>query len=209
MNKKIFTVPNVLSAIRIILVPFIVYFYLKKYVLTATVLVLLSGISDMLDGFIARTFNQVSDLGKILDPIADKLTMVAIVFLLAVHHVPLRVMLIVLASKELIMLVGALALFGSGARPCQAKLFGKLATASLYITVFTVMLTDVIGFVSKNSPLLSETVLWIMAGICCTLMVAALIQYAVIFIAIKQGKYDLDTEKSKELLNETHTLFKM
>ena len=193
MNKKIFTVPNVLSAIRIILVPFIVYFYLKKYVLTATVLVLLSGISDMLDGFIARTFNQVSDLGKILDPIADKLTMVAIVFLLAVHHVPLRVMLIVLASKELIMLVGALALFGSGARPCQAKLFGKLATASLYITVFTVMLTDVIGFVSKNSPLLSETVLWIMAGICCTLMVAALIQYAVIFIAIKQGKYDLDT----------------
>ena len=139
----------------------------------------------------------MSDLGKILDPIADKLTMVAIVFLLAVHHVPLRVMLIVLASKELIMLVGALALFGSGARPCQAKLFGKLATASLYITVFTVMLTDVIGFVSKNSPLLSETVLWIMAGICCTLMVAALIQYAVIFIAIKQGKYDLDTEKIK------------
>ena len=197
MNKKIFTVPNVLSAIRIILVPFIVYFYLKKYVLTATVLVLLSGLSDMLDGFIARTFNQVSDLGKILDPIADKLTMVAIIFLLAVHHVPLRVMLIVLASKELIMLVGALALFGSGARPCQAKLFGKLATASLYITVFTVMLTDVIGFVSKNSPLLSEKVLWIMAGICCVLMVASLVQYAVLFIAIKQGKYDLDNEKIK------------
>lgn len=197
MNKKIFTVPNVLSAIRIILIPFIVYFYLKKHVLAATALVLVSGLSDMLDGFIARTFNQVSDLGKILDPIADKLTMVAVVFLVAVHHVPLRVMLIVLASKELIMLVGALALFGSGARPCQAKLFGKLSTASLYITVFTVMLTDVIGFVSKKGPLLSEKVFWIMAGICCTLMVAALIQYAVIFIAIKQGKYDLDTEKIK------------
>ncbi len=195
MNKKIFTIPNLLSFIRIILVPIIVVLYLKKHMVAATVLVVLSGASDMLDGFIARTFNQVSDLGKLLDPIADKLTMLAVVFLVAIHHLPMRVMLYVMMAKEGIMLLGALVLFKTGARTCQSKLFGKLATAALYVTIFTVMLTDVIGFVSGGAPILSEKCLWIMAAVCCALMIAALIQYIVIFILMNQGKYDFDAEK--------------
>lgn len=195
MNKKIFTIPNLLSFIRIILVPIIVVLYLKKHMVAATVLVVVSGASDMLDGFIARTFNQVSDLGKLLDPIADKLTMLAVVFLVAIHHLPMRVMLYVMMAKEGIMLLGALVLFKTGARTCQSKLFGKLATAALYVTIFTVMLTDVIGFVSGGAPILSEKCLWIMASVCCALMIAALIQYIVIFILMNQGKYDFDAEK--------------
>ena len=195
MNKKIFTIPNLLSFIRIILVPIIVVLYLKKRMVAATVLVVVSGASDMLDGFIARTFNQVSDLGKLLDPIADKLTMLAVVFLVAIHHLPMRVMLYVMMAKEGIMLLGALVLFKTGARTCQSKLFGKLATAALYVTIFTVMLTDVIGFVSGGAPILSEKCLWIMAAVCCALMIAALIQYIVIFILMNQGKYDFDAEK--------------
>ena len=202
MNKKIFTIPNLLSFIRIILVPIIVVLYLKKHMVAATVLVVVSGASDMLDGFIARTFNQVSDLGKLLDPIADKLTMLAVVFLVAIHHLPMRVMLYVMMAQEGIMLLGALVLFKTGARTCQSKLFGKLATAALYVTIFTVMLTDVIGFVSGGAPILSEKCLWIMAAVCCALMIAALIQYIVIFILMNQGKYDFDA-------NETHTLLKM
>ena len=197
MKNKIFTVPNFLSALRIILVPFIVGLYLKKHMVAATMLVLVSGISDMLDGFIARKFNQVSDLGKLIDPIADKLTMIAVVFLVAIHHLPMRVMLYVLAVKEGLMLIGAVTLFGTGARPCQAKIFGKLATAVLYVTVFSVMLTDIIGFLTKSAPIIPESVLWVMAIICCILTVAALVQYAIIFVAIKQGKYDLTTEKIK------------
>ena len=195
MNKKIFTIPNLLSFIRIILVPINVVLYLKKHMVAATVLVVVSGASDMLDGFIARTFNQVSDLGKLLDPIADKLTMLAVVFLVAIHHLPMRVMLYVMMAKEGIMLLGALVLFKTGARTCQSKLFGKLATAALYVTIFTVMLTDVIGFVSGGAPILSEKCLWIMAAVCCALMIAALIQYIVIFILMNQGKYDFDAEK--------------
>ena len=194
-DKKIFTIPNLLSFIRIILVPIIVVLYLKKHMVAATVLVVVSGASDMLDGFIARTFNQVSDLGKLLDPIADKLTMLAVVFLVAIHHLPMRVMLYVMMAKEGIMLLGALVLFKTGARTCQSKLFGKLATAALYVTIFTVMLTDVIGFVSGGAPILSEKCLWIMAAVCCALMIAALIQYIVIFILMNQGKYDFDAEK--------------
>ena len=195
MNKKIFTIPNLLSFIRIILVPIIVVLYLKKHMVAATVLVVVSGASDMLDGFIARTFNQVSDLGKLLDTIDDKLTMLAVVFLAAIHHLPMRVMLYVMMAKEGIMLLGALVLFKTGARTCQSKLFGKLATAALYVTIFTVMLTDVIGFVSGGAPILSEKCLWIMAAVCCALMIAALIQYIVIFILMNQGKYDFDAEK--------------
>ena len=196
MNKKIFTIPNLLSFIRIILVPIIVVLYLKKHMVAATVLVVVSGASDMLDGFIARTFNQVSDLGKLLDPIADKLTMLAVVFLVAIHHLPMRVMLYVMMAKEGIMLLGALVLFKTGARTCQSKLFGKLATAALYVTIFTVMLTDVIGFVSGGAPILSEKCLWIMAAVCCALMIAALIQYIVIFILMNQGKYDEKIQRS-------------
>ena len=126
MNKKIFTIPNLLSFIRIILVPIIVVLYLKKHLVAATVLVVVSGASDMLDGFIARTFNQVSDLGKLLDPIADKLTMLAVVFLVAIHHLPMRVMLYVMMAKEGIMLLGALVLFNRFCVGRRTHSFGKM-----------------------------------------------------------------------------------
>ena len=76
-KNKILTVPNVLSAFRLLLVPALAWLYLvrKDYSATAWVL-LLSGATDIADGFIARRFGMVSDLGKALDPIADKLTQI-------------------------------------------------------------------------------------------------------------------------------------
>ena len=72
---KIITIPNLLSLFRILLIPIIVWLYCveKKYELTILVL-LISGASDIIDGFIARRFNMISDIGKALDPIVDKLT---------------------------------------------------------------------------------------------------------------------------------------
>lgn len=74
-QNKILTIPNVLSFFRLCLIPVIIWMYCSKrdYVRTAVIL-LLSGATDILDGFIARRFNMVSDLGKVLDPVADKLT---------------------------------------------------------------------------------------------------------------------------------------
>ena len=72
---RIFTIPNMLSFFRICLIPVIVWLYLVKKNYTWTVCILiLSGVTDMVDGFIARRFNMISNLGKVLDPIADKLT---------------------------------------------------------------------------------------------------------------------------------------
>ena len=68
------TIPNLLSLIRIIIVPFFAYYFMQDKILPATILICLSGLSDAVDGFIARRFNQITELGKILDPFADKIT---------------------------------------------------------------------------------------------------------------------------------------
>ena len=82
-NKNIFTIPNILSVFRLLLLPVIVYTYMnqKDYVLTG-ILLLISGLTDLLDGYIARTFNMMSDLGKILDPVADKATQAVVLLCL-------------------------------------------------------------------------------------------------------------------------------
>ena len=72
------TIPNWLSYIRIALIPVFAVLFYKGYVGWAMLVLGLSGLSDFLDGKIARKFNQVSDLGKIIDPVADKLTQITI-----------------------------------------------------------------------------------------------------------------------------------
>ena len=76
---KILTVPNLMSFFRILLVPVFAVTFLEKVPLWPVVILLLSGVTDLFDGMIARKFNQVSDLGKMLDPAADKLTQIAVV----------------------------------------------------------------------------------------------------------------------------------
>ena len=85
--ERIVTVPNLMSLFRLLLIPLIVWVYLKlqKYWLVAALL-LLSGATDVADGFVARHFNQVSNLGKMLDPVADKLTEGVLMILLALRH---------------------------------------------------------------------------------------------------------------------------
>ncbi|HOA34462.1 MAG TPA: CDP-alcohol phosphatidyltransferase family protein, partial [Clostridiales bacterium] len=79
---NIWTVPNILTMIRIILVPIFAVLFLKGSYIPALVVLLLSGLTDFFDGKIARRFNQISELGKILDPIADKFTQITIAVLL-------------------------------------------------------------------------------------------------------------------------------
>ena len=103
-NKNIFTIPNILSMFRLLLLPVIVYMYInqKDYVLTG-VLLLISGITDLLDGYIARTFNMMSDLGKILDPVADKATQAVILLCLVTRFRWLVIPFMCIVVKELFM----------------------------------------------------------------------------------------------------------
>ena len=79
IKGQIFKIPNLITSLRIlIIIPYIIFFLNDNYIL-AVVMLLLSGLSDLLDGIVARKFDQITELGKVLDPVADKLTLLAVV----------------------------------------------------------------------------------------------------------------------------------
>lgn len=194
MKNSVFTIPNMLSLIRLCLIPFITTTYTRGFEIVALVLVVVSGFTDLLDGFIARNFGQISDLGKILDPLADKLTMAAVVFALLLRHPQIWLIMAVLVVKETLMLIGSYVLIKKGTRPAQAKLFGKLSTAYLYFLLFFFMLSDVLEHYN-GAALLSSFTIWILSGVACLLMICAVVQYTRIYFAIQNGTYNVKTEQ--------------
>ena len=133
-------IPNILSLIRLLLVPvFVLLFFAEKTFAAAAVFVI-SGITDVLDGFIARKFGFISNLGKVLDPLADKLTqMSAFVCLYIAKLIPLW-MPVVYFLKELATVIGALLVFRKGKVVVKSHVFGKLATVFVFAFVLTVIL---------------------------------------------------------------------
>lgn len=135
-EKKIITIPNLLSFFRLCLIPVIVCLYAVKddYVWAGYVLIL-SGITDMVDGFIARHFHMVSNLGKILDPVADKLTQ-GVMLLCLVLRFPLMIMpFILLVAKEIYMSISGILIIRRTGVVCGADWHGKAATCFLYGTM--------------------------------------------------------------------------
>lgn len=140
LKQGMWTIPNLLSAIRILLIPLFIYLFYNGKIFYSFIVILISGITDALDGFIARRFNQISNLGKLLDPLADKLNQVAIVLVLFLkfnsskdYNIHLfSYVFIIFFIKELIMVIGALILLLLGATPTSAEFYGKAATAVFY-----------------------------------------------------------------------------
>ena len=133
-SENIVTVPNLLTCMRMILiVPFVLMFLGGNYTACFTVLVL-SALTDFLDGFIARSFNQMSQLGKFLDPLADKLTLFAVGFCVAAMFPRLLPIVAVLIVKDLLMIAGSVVLLKKEICPPSARWFGKAATVSFYVS---------------------------------------------------------------------------
>jgi cardiolipin synthase (CMP-forming) len=139
-SKEIFSIPNILSYIRILLIPVFVYIYITAnstgdyYV--AALIILLSGLTDMFDGLIARKFNQITELGKIVDPVADKLTQAAIVGCLMFRYDYMWILVVLLVVKELFMGINGLILLKKGRKLDGAMWFGKVSTAVFYTATF-------------------------------------------------------------------------
>lgn len=177
LSNKILTIPNILSFVRIVLItPFVVLFINKNYI-AAAIVILLSGLTDFLDGYIARNFNQMSELGKILDPLGDKLTLVAVgicmIFLEPYAAIPMGIMVI----KDLLMLLGGTIIIKRGIIPPQSKWYGKVGTFMFYITVAYIVISELFGYVNTTLTivLLSAT---------SAVMIFALISYVLMFIEI-------------------------
>lgn len=132
-KDQILTIPNLLSVVRLLLIPVIVWLYCGKQEYTAAVVViLLSGITDIADGIIARKYHMVSDFGKILDPIADKLTQAAIILCLTYNYPLMWVLIALFAIKEICMgLLGIVAIKKTDSVN-GAKWYGKINTVVLY-----------------------------------------------------------------------------
>lgn len=135
-EDRIWTIPNILSIFRLLLIPVFVYTYcgLKNDLLTALVL-LLSGISDTADGVIARKFNMITTLGKAIDPVADKLTQIAMLLCLLTRFPSLIVLLLLLVIKELTDGVMSLLILTKKKTVLAADWHGKLTTFLLYATM--------------------------------------------------------------------------
>ncbi len=132
VKLKVFTIPNIMSMFRICLIPVIVWLYVIDEDIWAGCVLLLSGATDIVDGYIARHFNMISDLGKVLDPIADKFTQGAMLICL-VWNFPLMLMpLVLLAIKELFMGVSGIAVVKRTGVVPGANWHGKAATCMLY-----------------------------------------------------------------------------
>lgn len=131
--NKILTVPNFLSLVRLLLIPIIVWLYCikKEYVWTAVVLVI-SGATDVVDGYIARHFGLVSNLGKALDPVADKLTQLATLFCLVTRFHLMVLPIALMFIKETIVGVSGIIVIKKTGVVCGADWHGKLTTVLLY-----------------------------------------------------------------------------
>ena len=136
-RKQLFTIPNLLSLLRLCMIPLIIWLYCtqKNYALTAVVLVL-SGLTDMVDGYIARRFNMVTDLGKALDPVADKLTQASVMFCLLSRFRMMLVPLLLLIFKEVCNGVISLVVIKKTGKVCGADWHGKVCTWLLYAMMF-------------------------------------------------------------------------
>ena len=132
---SIFTIPNLLTLYRLLLAP-LLYLSLIEGMRDVCLLVfLLSGISDLADGFLARRLGQVSDLGKIIDPVADKLSYFFILLGLCQSIPIMNILLIALILKESLCSITSLLSIRISARIQGARRHGKLSSSILYLTV--------------------------------------------------------------------------
>ena len=138
LQKVLRNIPNILTVFRIALIPFIIITIINDEYFTAIMFFILSGLTDVLDGFIARKFNFITDFGKLIDPLADKLTQIATLISIVIKGIIPYWILIVILLKEVIMVCGASFLYGKST-VVSSKWFGKLSTVVLYIAIFLSM----------------------------------------------------------------------
>ena len=136
-TDRIFTLPNVLSILRLLMIPLIVYLFETEQYWWAFGMLLLSGATDVIDGWIARTFHLVSDFGKAIDPIADKLTQLAVLFCLMRQYWWVRAAMLL---KEITIGIMGLVALRRTHSVYSAGWYGKLCTVVIYLSMFALIL---------------------------------------------------------------------
>ncbi len=184
-QKRIVTIPNILSVFRVLLIPVIVWLYCFKHdYLLATAVLTLSGVTDVVDGFIARHFGMISDVGKALDPIADKLTQIAMLSCLVTRFPLMLLPLILLVIKELFAGITGLLTIKKTGVVLAAVWHGKATTVALYLMMAVHLVFYAIP--TAVSHVLISLVTLVMLG--------SAVLYAIRNLAILTGRRSTDGE---------------
>ena len=135
-------IPNILTVIRFRFIPSIVVSIIYDNYLLALILFTLSSLTDVLDGKIARKYNAISDFGKLMDPLADKLTQLSVLLTLSIKNIIPIWIVVILVLKETVMIAGASFLYGKSL-VVSSKWYGKLTTVLIYIAVVSSCLIEI------------------------------------------------------------------
>lgn len=143
-KKEVFSIPNLLSIFRFALIPVYVAIYLNArdtadYYLAAAILAV-SCLTDAIDGQIARRFNMITTVGKVLDPFADKLTQFTMVVCLSIKHSVLWILVGLIFIKEIFQLVAGILRFRKGKMLKGAQITGKISTTVLFLSLIILVM---------------------------------------------------------------------
>ena len=186
-------VPNILTIIRFLLIPPIVLAIIYEDLIVALIFLLLSGFTDVLDGTIARKYNLISDIGKLLDPLADKATQTAILITLAVNKYIDYWILAIVIIKEFAMIAGASFLYGKELVD-SSKWYGKLATVLFYVAIACSL---IIRYLNNNNVFGFE-VYNFSTYIYCLAIIATLMALVLYFKAFNMKDYIKDEVKKEQ-----------
>ena len=201
-------IPNTLTAFRIVLIPvFCVLFIMGlPYYPYAGLVLVLSGLTDMFDGLLARKLHQETELGKILDPIADKLTLGAVVvsmwFVYHRNYPWITLALGIMFLKELLMAIGGYVIVRKGRKLVKAKWWGKVATVIFYICMIAIVALNIFARDAQLDIIVPGIALF-----AAVIMLIALGMYVRMGLKILRGEYvsgviDFEKEKLKKNKND-------
>src|SRR5437868_9376267 len=139
-NKEIFYISNLISFSRFILLAICSYFLINKNYLAGVIFIVLIWFSDLLDGYLARKRNEITELGKVIDPLADKLSVFIIVLILIFQHIAPLWFVIIIVSRDIIILCGGLYLKYKKNIVMQSNWMGKMAVFIIGATLFLFIL---------------------------------------------------------------------
>lgn len=185
-KREIWTIPNLLSLFRLVLIPVYMTLYLRaetseEYAASALVLAV-SCLTDMIDGKIARRFNMVTNLGKVLDPFADKLTQLVMMICLSLRHKMLKYVLVIFLIKEFFQLFAMIGAMRHGKALNGALMSGKLSTTVLFISLIILVLL----------PDLSARYVNILSAVCLMFLLYAFGDYVLAYFGKNKKIYDLE-----------------
>ncbi len=184
-------IPNTLSLVRLLLLPVFAVLYLQSdnnplLLYCSLAVLVLSGLTDLFDGIIARRFNQITEVGKLLDPIADKLTQITVLICVTVQHKELFPLVVICLIKETLQIIGAWFLLSKRDIIRGSRWFGKISTFLFYAVMLAIVFWE-------SMP---RAVLITLVALVAASMLLAFFSYMAVFFKLKNSTQPTSAPKT-------------